>query len=149
METQHKPRYRWESPQDWLGDRINELLHEAQGGRLSLAQDAAISGLATIANTIVNGTLNVDSDSVQDAFQDDMEDAGYFIDLDKPIPVLFELEPIGSAGTLEATATRFFCSVACRSKFETDLPTKEGEFTASSPEIEKGTVCEECGEVLA
>lgn len=146
---ERKPRYRWGSPQDWLGDRINNLLHEAQLGPVSLKQDAAIAGLATIANTIVNGTLAVDSDTVQDAFQDEMDEDHYFMDLDKPVPVLYELEPIGADGDLEANGiVYYFCTETCRDAYQTDAEVATGALTAGSPEVDNGTVCDECGNTV-
>lgn len=148
QKTEHVPRYRWASPHDWLGDRINAALSKAQGGRLSLEQDTAIADLAIIANTIVNGTLAVDSDAIQDAFQDDMEDAGFFRDLDRPVPVLYEIDERG-----EATGqVHYFCSEKCRDLFEAIFESgkvSKGELTVGSPEIEDGTVCDECGNVVA
>ncbi len=142
--TTRTPRYRWSSPQDWLGDRINELYSVARG-EAGFTRDAAIADLVNIANTIVNGTLNVDSDSVQDAFQDEMSDAGYFVDLDKPVPVLYELDERG-----EATGTvHFFCSDKCRDTFEVDGPVAKSVLTVGSPEVEDGTVCDECGNGVA
>jgi hypothetical protein len=81
-------RYKWDSPGDWLGDKINE--HKAvledfilRGKGSADDADKALAGLCCIANGIVNGELGgVDSDSIQDAHQDEMEEDGYFRDLD-------------------------------------------------------------------
>ena len=43
----------------------------------------ALADLVYIANAVVNGEFKVDGDTIQDAFQDDMEREGFFVDLDK------------------------------------------------------------------
>ena len=83
-------KYKWDSPGDWLGDKINEYkdtvdeyLRTGTAGPVSNdTASAALFSLATIANSIVNGGLNCDSDMIQDAFQDEMDDDGYFVDLE-------------------------------------------------------------------
>ncbi len=150
--TTHTPRFRWTSPHDWLGDKINDALALALAP-LKPGSDAfaAVNDIAVIANTIVNGTLAVDSDTIQDAFQDEMDEAGYFVDLDKPVYVYYEMEPIGVDGALEAGGiVHFFCSEKCREKFtDADVTLQSGEFTAGSPEVERTTQCEECGSEVA
>lgn len=61
-----EPKYRWASPYEWLEEKAKEwsaerVLHEFLG----LAREA------------------VDSDTLQDGFQDDMEADGYFVDIGK------------------------------------------------------------------
>jgi hypothetical protein len=54
---------------------------------------------------------------------------------------LYELEPIGVGGALEAVATHWFCSETCRSSFTCDGPTANG----TNNEWMDGTVCDSCG----
>lgn len=56
--------YKWDSPLDWLTDRITNLLRE--GDTATLARD--FRQLAEI----------VDGDAMQDLFQSDMQADGYF-----------------------------------------------------------------------
>ena len=57
---------------------------------------------------------------------------------------LYEVEPIGLGGALEATTTYWFCSEECRQQFECESLTQPGE----NNEYEPGTVCDECGKEL-
>jgi hypothetical protein len=60
---------------------------------------------------------------------------------------LFELEPIGIDGQMEANGRVYhFCSVECRGSFDgCGLPGyREGE----SPDAIEGTVCDQCGTPL-
>ena len=83
-------RYKWDSPDDWLGDKINkckddidEYLRNGVSGDGSYDKaDTALFELVSIANTLVLDSDAVDSDTIQDLFQDDMDTDGYFIDLD-------------------------------------------------------------------
>jgi hypothetical protein len=58
-------QYRWAHPIEWLEERIS-----------ALANDANIDGLSDIARACA-GVL--DSDTIQDIFQSDMDADGYFI----------------------------------------------------------------------
>lgn len=76
-------KHRWASPGDWLGDKINAHIAKADAAirrhpMTPVDVTVALADLACIACTIVNGTLKVDSDMIQDAFQDEMEEDGYF-----------------------------------------------------------------------
>lgn len=77
--------YRWTSPHDWLGDKVNEWSAAAKaglsGGNQQEAQDA-ITELHILANMVVNGTLDVDGDTIQDHYQTQMDADGYFADED-------------------------------------------------------------------
>lgn len=80
-------RYKWESPQDWLGDKINEYIatlddYTLRGKGTADAANRAAYELANIANGVVNGTFCVDADTIQDTYQPEMDDDGYFKDLD-------------------------------------------------------------------
>lgn len=65
-------------------------------------------------------------------------------------PALFEMEPIGVGGTLEATATYRFCSAECREQFKASAaapaePTEDGEDDGAIP----GERCTAgCGAIL-
>ena len=60
-------RYRWASPAEWLSEKIQgfEVLDFHRLKELALAM-----------------LSDLDSDQLQDLFQDDMEEDGYFQDLD-------------------------------------------------------------------
>lgn len=59
--------------------------------------------------------------------------------------VIFERDPIGVDGALEANGTvRFFCSEMCRSSFDVFPTDVDGE----SDDFVEGTVCENCGKPL-
>lgn len=65
-------------------------------------------------------------------------------------PALFEMEPIGVDGALEATATHRFCSTDCRKQFKASAaapaePTKDGEDDGAIPD-ERCTAG--CGTIL-
>jgi len=60
---------------------------------------------------------------------------------DNSVPCLYEMEPIGVDGKLEAVATLWFCSDRCRRVYETDQTVESGE----NSEYLDGTLCEECG----
>lgn len=131
--TVQTPRYQWASPGEWLLDKINGMEAGTQ-----------FAELRQIATALVRLT---DSDTLQDEFQDEMAEAGYFRDLDLKVPVLYEMEPIGVGGTLEANGNvEWFCSVKCRSRHnvEADETVQEG----LSSDFETGTVCDECGKVV-
>jgi len=79
------PTYKWGSPQDWLGDRINARHaviddYILRGKGTADDADKAVADLVIIANGIVNGGLSVVADSIQDYWQDVMEKEGYFRD---------------------------------------------------------------------
>ncbi len=90
--TARTPRYKWSSPQDWLGDRINELLATAHAESLTDSQYRAIA---------------------------------------------------------ESGIVHYFCSEKCRRTFETDVAVQAGQLVGGSPEVDDGTVCDECGNELA
>ncbi len=80
-------RYKWNSPHDWLGDKINAYIATLDNYILrgkGTADDAnrATADLAYIANGVVNGTFKIDADTIQDVYQSEMDDDGYFNDLD-------------------------------------------------------------------
>lgn len=60
------------------------------------------------------------------------------------VPVLYEMEPIGVGGALEASIVHWFCSEQCRRVFELDAPVESGE----NGDFARGTQCEECGKVV-
>lgn len=62
-------RYKWDSAVEWLTDK-------AQG----LARNNDSAELLSIINTLASG---IDNDTVQDHFQSEMEEDGFFTDLDK------------------------------------------------------------------
>lgn len=130
-QVKHEPRYQWASAGEWLLAKINAMEAGTQ-----------FSELRRIANALVTLT---DSDQIQDEFQDEMDEDGFFRDLDMKVPTLYEMEPIGLGGTLEANGTVYwFCSDECRSRFEIDTTTHTGE----SSDFETGTVCDECGKAV-
>jgi hypothetical protein len=56
-------------------------------------------------------------------------------------PVIYEMEPIGVNGALEAVAIHWYCSESCRDKDDTLLgDTKIG----MNGDYADGTVCERC-----
>jgi hypothetical protein len=59
-------------------------------------------------------------------------------------PCIYELEPIGVDGQLEAVAVRFFCSSTCRAMWTKQVSDVEG---LDDSWIE-GTVCDNCGKPL-
>lgn len=131
--VEHTPRYQWASPGEWLLDKINGMEAGTQ-----------FAELRQIATALVRLT---DSDTLQDEFQDEMAEVGYFRDLDLRVPVLYGMEPTGVGGTLEANGiVEWFCSVKCRSRHnvEADETVQEG----SSSDFENGTLCEECCKVV-
>ena len=61
-------QYKWQNPQEWLKDRLNRLADEDEmNGILSIAGD--LLGL-------------LDYDKIQDLYQQEMTDDGYFIPSD-------------------------------------------------------------------
>jgi hypothetical protein len=63
-------RYKWESAHDWLYWKV-----------CSLENTNDARELATMFRMVLS---SLDGDSLQDLFQDDMEEDGYFQDLDQP-----------------------------------------------------------------
>lgn len=60
-------------------------------------------------------------------------------------PCIYEREPIGVDGALEATTVRWFCSSECRenaARMPRDVDGFDGEWIA-------GTQCDKCGKPLA
>lgn len=58
---------------------------------------------------------------------------------------IFEVEPIGEDGALEANGRVYhFCSGQCRSTFDLSVPAHLGE----SDDWIDGAVCDKCGEPL-
>ena len=57
--------------------------------------------------------------------------------------VLYELEPIGVDGQLEAAAVLPFCSEACRENYK--VPTWQTVGKGENSDFLPGTVCETCG----
>ena len=64
----------------------------------------------------------------------------------RTFPVLYEMEPIGVGGSLEAVAEHIYCSVTCRSKDATmfDTPILPGD---AEPSMD-GLQCEGCNRPL-
>ena len=62
---------------------------------------------------------------------------------------LFELEPIGINGTLEANGrVYYFCSTLCQALFDYDEITSAPLAPGISEDAIEGTVCDQCGAVL-
>lgn len=64
------PRYKYESAQDWLQTKVNAL---------AAAED--VNGLASI---VVSVVTMLDGDQIQEVFEREMSDDGYFDDQDAP-----------------------------------------------------------------
>lgn len=60
------------------------------------------------------------------------------------IPVIYEREPIGVNGALEAVAVRYFCSEACRAKNRHS----ENDLDGTSSDFYPGTLCETCNKPI-
>lgn len=69
------PRYRWEHPQDWFLETASALLANPTEGNT-----------ATLRGMLVCLVSTLDDDTIQDVFQADMDEDGYFQDLDAPDP---------------------------------------------------------------
>ncbi|CAN5951025.1 unnamed protein product [Sphagnum jensenii] len=54
---------------------------------------------------------------------------------------IYELEPIGKDGALEAVAAHFYCTTECSCRDKIDWPTS----TSETFDYADGTVCETCG----
>lgn len=67
--TNRTPRYKWDHPSEWLEQRIQTLT----------TQEDHIE-LASIAHALAG---RLDGDSIQDLFQAEMDDDGYFQDLNR------------------------------------------------------------------
>lgn len=63
-----EPRYRWTHPIEWLNDKITEL-----------SQKDDVSELCSVARSLAEA---LDGDTIQDLFQDEMDEDGYF----RPVP---------------------------------------------------------------
>lgn len=62
------------------------------------------------------------------------------------VPALYEMEPIGQDGSLQAVSVVWFCSEACRDAF-TPVPGVTVERGMDGEWID-GTVCDKCGKPL-
>lgn len=113
-------RYKWDSAHEWFyewAEKRSDTYH-----LLTLLAE------------------KVDGDTIQDLFQDDMEQSGFFRDLDKQVPALFVIDDNG-----EANGTVYlFCSDKCRKSFETDDKVDAG----MSPVTIDAEECTECGNGL-
>src|SRR5215469_8923213 len=66
MNETTKPRYKWDSPFEWLKEKADCWPAE------------------TLYKSLMDLAVQVDSDTIQDLFQTMMEEDGYFRDLDNP-----------------------------------------------------------------
>lgn len=78
-------RYKWDSPQEWLRETREREIAEAEKDGTHSALQNMIANLMADLNNIVP---MLDADDVQDIYQDEMDQAGYFRDLDK----IYQLE---------------------------------------------------------
>ena len=60
---------------------------------------------------------------------------------------LYETEPIGLDGELEAVAVHFFCSDKCRAE-QGEVPADQTVAYGEDNDFIDGTVCETCGKIL-
>ena len=60
--------------------------------------------------------------------------------------VIYELEPIGKDGALEAVAVNYYCSAKCQEKGAARFPISQAIAVSTEPDSERlpGTVCEVC-----
>jgi len=120
-------RYKWSTPHQWL---------------LEAAQSWDSAQLYSALSSIID---KLDGDTIQDLYQSDMTEDGYFRDLDHAAPVIYILNDED-----EAEDVLYFCSSTCRNLYETtdtdicDLAHKDG----SSTDFIDGTVCEHCGKLV-
>lgn len=54
------PKYKWETPYEWLMDKVNDMSEQ------------------DLKNTVLNIARKCDSDTLQDIFESDMDEDGYF-----------------------------------------------------------------------
>jgi hypothetical protein len=57
---------------------------------------------------------------------------------------IYELDPIGVDGALEAVAIHWYCNEGCASRAKIEGPTSTGE----NNDAEDGAVCETCGKEI-
>ena len=72
-------RYKWASPQEWLTETREKMVHEASAKATFSALQEVIATLLDDLNTLVS---DFDGDTIQDAYQSEMDKDGYFNDLD-------------------------------------------------------------------
>lgn len=61
--------YKWDSPREWLDDKIDQLANQND-----------VNGLTQILTDLLP---NIDNDTIQNIYQDEMDEDGYFEDEDK------------------------------------------------------------------
>lgn len=118
-------RYKYNNAHEWFHEYTQRL---------------ESSALHSIANDLAD---KLDGDTIQDMFQNEMDADGYFRDLDKKMPALFEIDEYGEAnGTVY-----WFCSDECREKFVPDndpIMLKPGD----DNNYDDQSSCAECGGTL-
>lgn len=72
-------RYKWDSPAEWLVQRRQAELNAAESDGTHSALQAFIANLWADFQTVVS---HLDSDTIQDDFQSEMAQDGYFRNLD-------------------------------------------------------------------
>ena len=63
----------------------------------------------------------------------------------EPVPALYEMEPIGIDGHLEAVATLWFCSEGCREAYLSHTEQLVVVASGEDSDYWDGICCEECG----
>jgi hypothetical protein len=122
------PRYKWDSPLDWLMEKAGSW---------------DIQTLYNEFSAVVQTKL--DSDQIQDLYQKEMQEDGYFRDLDKTVPYLVV---VAGDGTKQIV---YFCNSTCRNLYITTeieldgLPYREGE---DGKPTDPEETCAHCGGVV-
>lgn len=119
-------RYKWDSPREWLMEQ---------------AANWDASKLFAELSAIVE---KLDADTIQDLYQTEMSEDGYFRDLDKTVPFLAVTTSDGSKEIV------YFCNSTCLNLYVTTETALDGlSYTEGKSNLfDNDATCEHCGKTV-